>query len=424
MGVVSELVKDVQIPRMVKIRQTFPRPRLEPEKIPQVVRELLTADNVAGAIKSGMSIAIPMGSRGIDNMALIVKSIVDVCLEAGAHPFIVPAMGSHGGATAEGQRAIVEDYGVTEDYIHCPIKSSMETKYIGDTEDGTKVFIDKYAAEADGIIVLGRIKPHTAFRGPYESGIMKMMAIGLGKQYGAKVVHSYHLTQFHWVIPMFGKAIMKHSNVIMGVGVLENPYDETAKIVCMNPQEIIDKEPIYQEESKNLMPRITIGNSDVLVIDYLGKNISGDGMDPNITGAFCIPSMKGNYEAQKIAALDLTEDSHGNANGMGMSHFITKRFYNKFIPEMTYPNCLTSTVANMAKVPPIMENDREAIQACIKTSTSIGPEGVTVVRIKDTLHLEYMYISENLLERAKKVPEITILGEPEEMKFDENGNLF
>ncbi len=264
-------------------------------------------------------------------------------------------MGSHGGATAEGQRRVIEGYGVTEAFIGCEIRSSMETVLIGTAPNGKPVRIDKNACEADGIIVCGRVKPHTGFRGPYESGIMKMMAIGLGKQFGAEIIHEDGFGRFREYIPMFGTVILRNAPILCGLALLENGYDQTREIVSLTPEEIITKEPELLLRAKGYMPRILFDSCDVLIVDQMGKNISGDGMDPNISGRFPTPFAEGGINAQRVAVLDLTEESHGNACGIGLADITTSRLFHKIDLEQTYPNAITNTVVGEMKIPMIMK---------------------------------------------------------------------
>ena len=422
MGVVSELLKDVEIPRMAKVRQIFVRDKID--NLPEALTLELSADRIKNTIRPGMSVAITGGSRGVANIAVILKEIVAFVKEQGAHPFIIPAMGSHGGATAGGQVEILESYGISEAYCGCPIKATMETTQIGFVEDHHPVFIDQYAAEADGIIIVNRIKPHTCFRGPYESGLMKMMAIGLGKQKGAELFHDSGFKNAARLIPLYGNAVLAYSNVLFGVAMLENPYDETCKLVALTGDEIPRKEPALQVEAKTLMPKILFEEIDVLIVDQIGKNISGDGMDPNITGTFATPYASGGVKAQRIAVLDLSEETHENANGVGAADFITRRLFEKIDLEKTYPNGITSTVVNLMKIPMILKNDREAIQAAIKTCNEIDKNNPAIVRIKNSLQLDSIYISEVLLEKAGKMQNVEVLEEPRRLLFNEQGNLW
>lgn len=424
MGIVAELLRNVELPKMIPIRQKFDDTHIATNDIPALIEQQMTRPEILGTLKPGMEIAITVGSRGISNIALITKSIADVLKKQGVTPFVVPAMGSHGGATAEGQRQVIEAYGVKEEYIGCEIRSSMETVEIGKTETGRPVRIDKNAYEADGIIVCGRIKPHTGFRGPYESGIMKMMAIGLGKQYGAEMIHADGFGHFKEYIPMYGKAILKNAPVICGIALLENAYDQTREIVSLTPDEIIEKEPELLLRAKSYMARILFDSCDVLVVDKMGKNISGDGMDPNISGRFPTPYAQGGINAQRVAVLDLTDETHGNACGIGLADCTTRRLFNRMDLEQTYPNAITNTVVGEMKIPMIMENDKMAIQVALKSCNEINQALPRIIRIHTTLEMEQIEISEGLLEEAKKCPNIEIIGEAKPFPFNEKGDLF
>lgn len=421
-NVISNLLSDIKLPKMAKIRQKFSRPIID--DIPLAIYNEVNKPEIAKNIKKGNTIAITVGSRGVANIALITKELVRNVKKLGGEPFIIPAMGSHGGATAKGQVEVLNSLGVTEEYIDAPIKATMETVKIGETPDGKPVFIDKYAAEADGIIVVGRVKPHTAFRGKYESGLMKMMAIGLGKQKGADICHAEGFKYMAHYVPLFANVIIENANILFGLALVENAYDETCKIVALNKEEIPEKEPDLLVESKKLMPKIMFDTFDVLVVDEIGKNISGDGMDPNITATYCTPYASGGPEIQRVVVLDLTEETHGNAVGIGMADFTTKRAYNKINLEITYPNALTCIVVDTVKIPMILNNDYEAIAAAVKTCSEIDKNNPRIVRIKNSLHIDEIYISEALLEEAKNNPDIEILEEPKPFGFDENGNLF
>lgn len=421
--VVSELLKNVKIPRMFKVKQLFPEDEIKPEEIPALVHELLSHETYAKQIQPGMNIAITCGSRQIANIIPITKAIVDFVKAKGANPFIAAAMGSHGGATSEGQRAILKAFGITEEAIGCPVKTSMDVVKIGTNEEGMDVYIDKDAAEADGIIVSCRIKPHTCFRGPYESGIMKMMTIGLGKQIGAGVCHEAGFKYMAKYIPMFGTVILEKANILFAVAILENAYDETAKIVAVNHDEIAKKEPGLLEEAKSLLPKIYLPECDLLIVDTIGKNFSGSGMDPNITGTFITPYASGGLISQRVAVLDLSDESHHSGVGVGMSHATTKRLFEKIDFDQTYPNLITSKVIENARIPMVMKNDKEAIQVCLKTLNDVDRTKLKIIRIPNTLKIGKIWLSEAYYEEAQSNPCLIIESEPAELKFDEDGNL-
>lgn len=420
---VAELVRDTFVPRMFRVKQSFLRKKIVPGEIPAIISGLLNAPKFASRVKPGMRIAITAGSRGIANNALTTKCIADFCRSRGAFPFIVPAMGSHGGATAKGQRAILEGYGITEEYCGCPILSSMEVKKIGTNGEGGDVFIDRYAAESDGIILGCRIKPHTAFRGPYESGLMKMMAIGLGKQYGAQVCHEAGFQNMAKNVPLFGKAILKNAPVLFGVPTIENAYDETCGIVAVAAEDIETEEPRLLQEAFGYMPRILVDHCDVLIVDQIGKNFSGDGMDPNITGTFCTPYATGGIDAQRVAVLNLSPETHGNGIGLGYASATTKRVFDQLDFKSMYPNAITCTVLGGVRVPIVMESDRECIQACIRTCNEIDKMNPCIVRIPNSLHLEYIQLSEAYYEDAVGIAQMQVMTAPEDLPFDADGNL-
>ena len=422
-SVISALLGGVYIPKMARVRQRFPRPQIKPEAIPETIFQLLEEDKFSEKIQPGMSVCITAGSRGIANIALITRTLVEYCIKRGAKPFIVPAMGSHGGALAEGQREILAALGITEETMGCPIRATMETVKVGETEEGHSVRIDKYAAAADAIIVSCRIKPHTGFRGPYESGIMKMMAIGLGKQEGAEACHGVGAKHMARMVPMFGRVIRDNAPVAFALATIENAYDETAKLIALTPDEFDEMEPVYLKEAFANMPRLLFDSCDLLIVDWIGKNISGDGMDPNVTGAFGTPYASGGIDAKRICALRLTEESHHSAVGMGLADAISKKLWEQVDLDVTYPNAITSTVLEPVKIPPIMENDRLAIQLCLHTANEMDRNAPRIIRISNTLSLEHIMVSEAMLEEAKRHSDITIEGFPEELQFDEEGNL-
>jgi hypothetical protein len=415
------MLKEQALPKMVKIHQKFDPQRIEAADIPRIVAEQLGREEIAGKIKAGAEVAITVGSRGLANVALITKSIAAFVKSRGGVPFAVPAMGSHGGATAEGQKALIARYGVTEDFIGCEIRSSMETVEIGVTEEGQHVRLDKNAAGADAIIVCGRVKAHTDFRGPYESGIMKMMAIGLGKQEGASVTHEAGFWNMHKMVPMFGRCIMKNTPVICGLALIENAYHETCKIESLTPQEVIDKEPKLLEYAKSRMAKILIDSCDVLIVDKIGKEISGDGLDPNVSGGGTI---EGGLTSQRIVILDLTEETHGAAMGMGAAHVSTRRLYNKIDYEATYVNALTCRCLYYANSPLIMETDEDAVKFAVMSCGDIDKKNPRIIRIEDTIHINDIWVSEALVDEAKKNPNIEIVGEKEDFPFDKSGNLW
>ncbi|MFD1778067.1 lactate racemase domain-containing protein [Fredinandcohnia salidurans] len=421
MGILQELLRDIPVPKMLKVKQNF-----DDSKIENLVEELtnkLQREEVKQTIKPGMEIAIAVGSRGIDRLVDLTKTTVQFIKEQGGTPFIVPSMGSHGGATGEGQREVLKHLGVTEESVGCEIRSSMEVVKLGELANGLPVYIDQYASKADGIVVINRVKPHTAFRGSVESGIQKMISIGLGKQKGAEACHQLGFKYMAENVPAMAQMIMEKTPILFGVATVENAFDKVAVLDIMLPDEIVEKEPELQAQAKKLLPKLFFDQIDVLVIDQIGKNISGDGMDPNITGRYPTPYAHGGPEVNKMVVLDLTPETEGNANGVGTADFTTQRLVDKMDRDFTYANGLTSTVVAPTKIATTLPNDKEAIQAAIKTCNILDFTTVKMVRIKDTLHVSEIEVSEALLDYINQHPNMEQASDLYDFDFDENGNL-
>ena len=427
METITDLIRDVPIPKMVKIRQHFDRTHIPEAELAGVVTRELDREEIGGKILPGQKIAITCGSRGITHYAVMARAMVDFVKSKGAEPYIVASMGSHGGATAEGQLQILRDYGITEEAMGCPVKSSMETVEIGlSAVRRQPVRIDKYASEADGILLFNRVKPHTSFRGRYESGLMKMMAIGLGKQHGAENIHHQSPGIMHELVEEYGRAVMENCPILGGIAIVENAYDETYLVKGLSPEEIITEEPKLRDLSYETIAHLLFDECDVLVVDKIGKNFSGDGMDPNISGRFVQPQYcSGGIDAEKVVILDLSDETHGNAQGIGLAEVTTRRLFNKMKLEMTYPTGVTNTFLHLMKIPMIMDNDREALQLALCCCPDAEDQNnMKMIRIPNTAHIDVIEISEGMLPLAKANPNIEILSEPYELAFDENGNLF
>ena len=421
MSSIDQLLASIPIPKVIKVRQHFSRPVLE--DIVGEVRNKLLISQVLKQVQPGQRIAIAVGSRGIVNMPLIIKTIVAIIKGVGAIPFLVPAMGSHGGATADGQRDLLISLGFTEEYIKAPIYSNMAPVKIGMSKNGLPVYFDRNAYQADWTIVVNRVKPHTSFHGIVESGIQKMIAIGLGKQQGADFCHNQGFEAMAENIPAIAEVALRKANILCGIAILYNPYHETARIEVLPTDSIIEREPELLKEAKKLCPQLYIKSFDVMVVDKIGKNISGTGFDTNILGRFFSEKIAGVPEFKRMAILDITEESHGGANGLGLSDYTTERVFRKFNFEQTYANSLTTTVTNTAKIPIVLKNDKQAIQACIKCSNRVDRENITMVRIKNTLLVEEIEISENLKSYAVEHPQLEVLSEPYAWCFNEDGNF-
>ena len=422
-GTFSQLLSGVAIPKMFRAEQKFPRESIKPSDIPAKIFSLLS--RFESKFRPGMNIAITAGSRGIANVAIITRSIADYVKSRGAAPFIVPAMGSHGGATAQGQLEVLAGYGITPESMGCEIHSSMDTVELGLSSTGQNVYVDRNAFESDGIIISCRIKPHNAFRGPYESGPCKMLAVGLGKQKGAEQVHSAGMGHIAENIPSIARVIIEKAPVLLACPCIENAYDETCRLEAIDAGEILSREPELLRFAFSQMPSILVGEGDVLIVDETGKNYSGTGVDPNITGTFSTDYATGGVRVQRTCFLGLSESSHGNALGVGLADVITRRFYESIDPEMMYPNCITSTVLKSARIPPVVATDKEAVQMCIRTCTGIDREHVRVIRIPNSLHIGRIMLSEAYYSDvlAGKWAGVSALSEPEELAFDETGRL-
>lgn len=421
---IEDFLKSVPVPRMIKVRQHFDRTLIV--DVRSAVRKGLNQCPALTEIRKGKRVAITAGSRGISNIVEILQTIIEVVKENEAEPFIIPAMGSHGGAKDKGQLAVLASLGITEKSMRAPIRSSMETVSVGVTSDGIPVCLDCLAAlEADATIVVNRVKSHTSFRGPYESGLAKMIAIGLGKQQGAGTCHATGLGNMSKRIERIARTALANSNIVMGVALIENAYDETCHIEALAAEKIMENEPRLLEMANANMPRILFSHYDVLIVDEMGKNISGTGMDANILGRFTSEVIPNKHHMQRVAVLDLTEESHGNGHGMGLADVCTRRLFEKLDLEQTYPNPLTARVPLSAKIPMIMKNDLCAIQAAIKTCWDVPEEAVRVVRIKNTLQMEEILVSESLrseVENHQQMEIVECVAKP--MNFNNEGNLF
>jgi hypothetical protein len=420
--VIEDLLKDIEIPRMVKVRQIFPHPQAV--DVAQELRRQIAKKKVLSSLQKGSRIAVAVGSRGISNLPLTVKVLGEELRARGAEPFIVPAMGSHAGATAEGQAAMLRGMGYTEEQVGMPIVSGMEVAELGKTESGMPVLIDKNAWESDGIIITNRIKPHVCFRGPYESGLMKMITIGLGKQRGADIAHNLGFGHMPQHIPEIAREALKKIKLLFALGLVENAFHETSTVAVLKPDEIEREEPKLLDGARELTPRLYFDTLDTLIIDEVGKEISGSGFDTNVVGRYHSAWISGGPKLTRLVILDISAKSKGNGNGLGMADFTTRRAAEKFDFAQTYPNTLTATLTGGVKIPMTLPNDRQAIQSCIKTSNLMDWSQVRMVRIHNTLCLSEIEVSENMLAGLARDKRFEILSDPYEFDFDAEGNLF
>jgi hypothetical protein len=407
-------------PKVVKVRQKFPRPLVE--DVEATIRD--EVEKVTSSrVQAGMRIALTAGSRGIAQIDVVLRSLVRVLKERGAEPFIVPAMGSHGGATAEGQVEVLQSLGVTEEFCEAQILSSMEVVEIERTERGVPVYMDRHASKADGVVIVNRIKAHTDFRSRIESGLLKMASIGLGKHDAALALHGYGVTGIRDYMIEVGEEIFRSGRVLFGVGIVENAYDEPARIEAIEPDNVRGREEELLEEYMGMMPALPVREMDVLFVDSLGKDYSGTGMDTNVIGRFRILGVEEpeSPRAKYLIVSKISEGSHGNALGIGLADITTERLFSAIDYEAMNANVMTSTFLERAKIPMVLANDREALEAAIRCNWGVPAEETRFVRIPNTLHLEHAYLSENLVDEALENGNVEVIGEAAEPRFDKDG---
>lgn len=421
MNIVDRLLENVALPRMLRVRQVFPDDALP--DLDRALTEGLQAPEIAARVKPGMRIAVGVGSRGLAELPRLVRGVIGGLRAMGAQPFIVPAMGSHGGATAEGQRQLLASLGVTEASAGCEIRSSMDVVQVGTLDGGAAVMVDREAMQADGIVVINRVKPHTSFSGTHESGLVKMLTIGLGKQAGADACHGAGFGRMAQNIVEMARVKIARAPILFGVATVENAYDRIARVAVLAAERIVDDEPLLLAEARARMPRILFNPLDVLVVDRMGKEFSGTGMDPHITGRASTPYVSVSQQVARMVVLDLSDASHGNATGLGLADVCTRRLADKIDFAPTYANHITSTVIGHAKVPMTMASDLRALQVAVRTCSVPDVRQLRLVRVPDTLHLEHVRISEGLLDEARRHPQIQILGDPEPWPLDADGQL-
>ncbi len=412
-------------PQVFRVRQRFDDSKVA--DIPAEVERNLAALKLGDRVQPGQSVAITCGSRGVANIAAIIKAAVDHFIALGAKPFVVPAMGSHGGGTAEGQRGVLETYGVTEPFLGCPIRASMETVVVCETKEGFPVHFDRHAFSADHVLVVNRVKPHTRFVGDIESGLMKMMLIGLGKHEGAKIYHkAIENWSFDQIVRSVASEVIERCRVVAGLGVVENSFDETAKIAAALPADIIETDKALLREAKRLLPRLPFDEVDVLIVDEIGKNISGTGMDTNVLGR-----KYNDHEAtgderpriKRIIVRSLTPATHGNATGIGLAEFCLTRVVQEMDPRITAINCITGSHPTAAMIPIHYETDKEVLTAALATIGLVEPQNAKLVWIRNTLDLVEIICSAAYLDAAKANPNLEILGPPKELPIAAKGML-
>ncbi len=415
----------MHLPRMFRLRQTFDGPTV-PDVAGEVERELARLD-LGGRVRPGETVAVTAGSRGIANVVTILRATVGHLQRLGAVPFLVPAMGSHGGATAEGQVALLARYGVTPESVGCEIRSSMETVTVGTTPLGFPVHFDRHAFAADHVLVVNRVKPHTRFAGDIESGLHKMLLIGLGKHAGAEIYHRAIVDHdFDTILRAVAGHVLQSCRVIGGLAVVENARDETALVASVGPEEFAEKEAELLKQARAWLPRLPFRNCDLLIVDEIGKDVSGAGMDTNVIGRKFDDKKatdRDDTSCTRIFVRGLTAAAGGNATGIGIAEFTNERTVAKIDRRATAINCITGSHPTAAAIPIAFETDRECVEGALSTLGLIDPPAMKVLHIRNTLRLSEIWASEAYLPACAGLSHVTVLSEPEPMRFDASGNL-
>jgi hypothetical protein len=415
----------MSFPRMIRVRQKFDARRVS--DVSAEVHSQLASLQLSKRIRAGQTVAITAGSRGIANIDKIIRAAVDHVKSLGGVPFIVPAMGSHGGGTAAGQTQILEHYGITPEKMGCELRASMETIIVDRTPQGIPVHFDKHASQANHVLIVGRIKPHTGFVGDVESGLHKMMLIGLGKHEGAKIYHRAIADySFMEIITAVAASVIQKCRVVGGIGIVENAYDETALIEAVPPERFLERETELLKLAIQWLPKLPFPYCDLLIIDKIGKNISGTGMDTNVIGRKYndhAATDRDTVRCKRIFVRGLTEETHGNATGIGIAEFTNQRTADTIDRKITAINCITGLHPTAAMIPVAYDTDREAISNALHTCGLVEPPHSKVIQIPDTLHLAEVLVSEAYLPQLPERTDLEQLSEPADMGFDTGGNL-
>ena len=413
----------MSVPPIARVRQICSPP--EVVDVPRAVSEAIRSSRITTRVKPGGSIALTVGSRGIAGIDRIARSAVDVLKDLGFRPFVVAAMGSHGGGTAEGQRAMLAEFGVTESALGCPIRSEMDTTILGTNSFGLPIHFDKNALEADGIVLLNRIKPHTSFTGRYESGLLKMLTIGLGKHQGAEQVHKLGLPGLLKLLPEVGAFLLARTPVALGIALLENAEEKTAKVVGVEPEDLLEVEPRLLDEARTLMARLPFDQIDVLIVGELGKNYSGTGLDPNVIGRQRVETMPDLPRpiVTRLAVLDLSVETRGNATGIGLADLTTDRLVAAIDPKPMRVNCMTSNFLTRARVPLSLPTDRDVLAACLDTCWRIDPAEARMVLIPNTLELAHLWVTKPLADEVEANPDLVFESDFRPIPFAIDGTL-
>jgi Lactate racemase N-terminal domain len=410
-------------PPLARVRQSIPQPRVE--DVPGTIRRLIRESRIRERVAAGGTIAVGVGSRGVHAIDLMARTIVESLSELGYRPFIVAAMGSHGGATADGQRELLAGYGVTARAMGVAVKTDMETVVLGTNPVGLPIYFDKNAYEADGIVLVNRVKPHTDFHATHESGVLKMLVIGLGKRDGASQVHKLGVRGLSEVLPAVGRFLVKNTRFALGVAVVENAEDVPAEIVALEPETIFEVEPVLLNRARHLMGRLPFDQIDLLVVGELGKNYSGAGMDPNVIGRLFIETQP-DFDrpvVTRLVVLDVSDESHGNIVGVGFADLTTERLVSKLDPQSFRINTLTSCCLQRSRIPLTLPTDRDVIEAALATCWRIDPALARVVVIPNTLELKNLWVSRQLEDEVRAHPNLTRETDFLPMPFGGEGSL-
>lgn len=412
---------EVKIPPFVNIRQNYDKDKIE--NLDLHIDAQMREQYGEGPIFQGKRLCLTVGSRGIPGLSTIISALIRNLKQRGAEPFIIPSMGSHGGACVEGQLEILEGYGITEESMGVPILATMEVVQVGNLPDGTPVYCDRYAWESDGIVFVNKIKPHTDFRGPHESGLAKMMAIGIANHTGASMFHRMGFASFTKRIPEVCELFLEKAPVAFGVGIVQNAYDEISELEVIKKEHFLERDAALLEIAKRRIPKFKNPELDVLIVDQIGKNISGNGHDPNITGRSNSPGFDKELKLQKLFIRGLSEESHHNAAGINWADITTRRVLNDIDFQSTWTNVATVNIIKAGSIPMYVETDREAIRICIRTCLGIDYTQAKMARILDTLHMNEIAVSLPYWETVKDRDDVELLSEPYELQFDEQGFL-
>lgn len=423
----SEYKPDFPLPKIFPLEQVFPGRETDFDYASAVRAEL---EPLRFRVKSGMRIGLAVGSRGIAGLDQMVSAAVEVLQSMDARVVILPAMGSHGGASSEGQTALLAGYGVGTEHQGVPVEASMETIQAGQTEWGTPIYWSRVASGLDGVLILNRVKPHTDFKGNLGSGILKMLVVGLGKRDGASAFHRASIQYgYESVLRTYAQSLLDKMPVLGGLAIIENALHQTASIQFLPSESLVESEEKLFHTARELMPRLPFDDLDLLIVDVIGKNISGSGMDPNIVGRG-VHGYSTDFSQQtdfprikRIMVRDLTPESHGNAIGIGMADFTTSRLVRSMDPRTSFVNAVTAMTMNGAKVPIHFESDREVIQWALSSVVVADKKESRILRIRDTLNLNWMEASESLLSEARSHDRVRIVGDPVDMEFDAEGQL-